>query len=132
MTTYCLDSWAVLAWLEGLEPPAGRVEAVLEAGRPLVSWIDLGEVAYVVHRRRSRREAQAVVSALRRRVSAELPSATRVLEAAAIKAEHPIAYADAFAVATAMAHGATLLTGDPEILAGPSEWPTEDLRALQP
>ncbi len=34
-----------------------------------------------------------------------------------MKAEHPIAYADAFAVAmaTAKAHGAILVTGDPEI-----------------
>ena len=36
--------------------------------------------------------------------------------------------ADTFAVATAVAHGATLLTGDPEILAGDPNWPTADLR----
>ena len=45
------------------------------------------------------------------------------------KANHAMAYADAFAVATAMAHGATLLTGGPEILHGDPSWSTEDLRA---
>jgi hypothetical protein len=32
-----------------------------------------------------------------------------------LKARHAIAYADAFAVTTALEFGATLLTGDPEI-----------------
>jgi predicted nucleic acid-binding protein len=36
------------------------------------------------------------------------------LQAAHIKAHHPISFADAFAAAAAQAHGATLLTGDPE------------------
>jgi predicted nucleic acid-binding protein len=39
-----------------------------------------------------------------------------------------MAYADAFALATAIAHKANLLTGDPEILDGTGRWPTEDLR----
>jgi hypothetical protein len=40
-----------------------------------------------------------------------------------------LAYADAFAIATALAHRATLLTGDPEILDdGDRTWPVEDLR----
>ncbi|MHB1712267.1 MAG: hypothetical protein ACYCV7_12825 [Acidimicrobiales bacterium] len=32
-------------------------------------------------------------------------------------------------VATAIAHGATLLIGDPEILDGDPAWPVEDLRS---
>ena len=51
----------------------------------------------------------------------------RVLEAARIKASHPIAYADAFAVATAAAHGAVLLTGDHEITKRPVGCRVEDL-----
>jgi predicted nucleic acid-binding protein len=35
---------------------------------------------------------------------------------AALKAEHPIALADCFAIATAAAKNATLITGDPKIL----------------
>lgn len=98
------------------------------AERPVVSWIDLGEVFSVLLRRRSRTEALEVVRVLRGKVRPDLPTEPRVLEAATIKARHPVSCADAFAVATALAHGAVLLTGDPEILAGPPDWPTEDLR----
>jgi predicted nucleic acid-binding protein len=125
---YCLDSWAVVAWLEGDEPAASRVERVMASERPLMSWINLGEVLYVVHRRESQREARGLVRRLRPRLTLDLPNEARVLEAATIKAEHRVAYADAFAVATAVAHEATLLTGDPEILAANPDWPVEDLR----
>ena len=59
---------------------------------------------------------------------AELPSADRVLEAARIKADHPMAYADAFAAATTVGHGATLWTGDPELLLPGADWEWRDLR----
>jgi ribonuclease VapC len=36
------------------------------------------------------------------------------LEAAKIKADYPMAYADAFTVATALREGAAVVTGDPE------------------
>jgi predicted nucleic acid-binding protein len=124
----CLDAWAVFAWLEGDEPAATRVDEVLSAERPFMSWINLGEVFYQIHRRRSPAEAAEVVRRLRPALSLELPSESRVLEAATIKAGHAVAYADAFAVATAIANGATLLTGDPEILTGSADWPVEDLR----
>jgi len=53
-----------------------------------------------------------------------------VLEAAAIKAEHALASADAFAIATALSHRASLLTGDPEILDdGDPTLPVVDLRS---
>ncbi len=126
--TDCLDSWAVLRWLEGEEPAAGHVEQALE-GRPVMSWVNLGEVFYVVHRAAGADRAREVVNDLRRRLRLDLPSEIRVLEAAAIKARHRLAYADAFAIATAVAHRASLLTGDPEILdAGDPTWPTVDLR----
>ncbi len=128
MTAVCLDAWAVLAWLEGLEPAAERVERELRSGTAIMSWINLGEVLYVLARRRARAEALEVVATLRRLVHPELPTEARVIEAAELRGRHAISYADAFALATAMAHGAVLLTGDPEILAGPEEWPTEDLR----
>lgn len=125
--TDCLDSWAVLRWLEGVEPAAGRVEAAM-AGRPVMSWINLGEVAYVLERAEGPDAARAVVRRLRHGLALEVPTPERVLEAAAIKARHSLAYADAFAIATAMGHGADLLTGDPEILDGDPSWPTVDLR----
>jgi predicted nucleic acid-binding protein len=126
--TDCLDSWAVLRWLEGEEPAASRVERSFET-RPVMSWINLGEVFYVIHRAAGADRARVVVNDLRHQLRLDLPSEIRVLEAAAIKARYAVAYADAFAVATAVAHRANLLTGDPEILDdGDPTWPTIDLR----
>jgi predicted nucleic acid-binding protein len=126
--TDCLDSWAILRWLEGAEPAAGRVEASLTE-RPVMSWINAGEVAYIVERMAGADQGRRVVWDLRRMLTLELPSEARVLEAARIKAAYPMADADAFAVATALAHRAVLLTGDPEILDAGGAWLTEDLRA---
>jgi predicted nucleic acid-binding protein len=98
------------------------------ASRAVMSWINLGEVAYIVERLAGEDRAREVVRELRRRLALELPMQARVLEAAHIKAGHSMAYADAFALATAIAHKANLLTGDPEILDGTGRWPTEDLR----
>ena len=125
---FALDSWAVLRLLEGTEPAAGRVEQVLAEDRPTMSWINLGEVFYIVRRDQGDHEAHEVVRDLRLRLDLDLPSEHRVLTAAAIKADHPMAYADAFAAATAAAHDATLLTGDPELLLDDALWRWEDLR----
>ncbi len=100
------------------------------AERPVMSWINLGEVYCVLRRAVGADQAAEVVRDLRRRVEVELPDEVRVLEAAAIKADHRLAYADAFALATAMAHGARLYTGDPELVDGPEDWPIEDLRPV--
>ncbi|MGH9103934.1 MAG: type II toxin-antitoxin system VapC family toxin, partial [Acidimicrobiales bacterium] len=95
---------------------------------PVMSWINLGEVSYIVERKAGAKDASQVVRDLHRRLTLDLLSEARVLQAARIKARYPVAYADAFAVATAIAHHATLLTGDPEILDGDPTWPTADLR----
>lgn len=97
--------------------------------RPLMSWINLGEVSYIVERRAGVDRARSVVRELRRRLTLDLPTEALVLEAAHLKAGHTMAFADAFAVATAIAYGAHLLTGDPEILDGDPAWPVVDLRA---
>jgi predicted nucleic acid-binding protein len=112
----CLDSWAVLAWLDGDEPAAAITQGAFDDGRPWMSWLNLGEVAYQVERRHGAREAAAVVRRLRAVVALDDVTPARVLAAAHIKAAHPIAFADCFAAATAVAHDATLYTGDPELL----------------
>lgn len=94
-----------------------------------MSWINLGEVSSVVERVAGREEARQVVSDLRRILDMDVPSASRVLEAAHLRAQYPMPYADAFALATAIGHGARLLTGDPEILGGDPRWPVVDLRS---
>ncbi len=125
---YCLDAWPVMEWLADREPAASRIDEVLPT-RPAMSWINLGEVFHLVDRNEGRPAAVEVVAFLRARLMLDLPTADRVLDAAAIKSRHKVSYADAFAVATAVAHGAVLLTGDAEILAGDPAWETEDLRA---
>ncbi len=95
-----------------------------------MSWINLGEVFYVVHRVAGVDRARVVITNLRHRLHLDLPTEARVLEAATIKAQHALAYADAFAIATALAYRASLLTGDPEVLEdGDPLWQTVDLRS---
>lgn len=126
--TIALDSWAVLGLLEGVEPAASLVERVLGRERPVMSWLNLGEVYYVVARDRGEAQAEETLEDLRPLLSLDLPSQGRVVEAARIKAAYRMAYADAFAAATAMAHGATLWTGDPELLVANAPWVARDLR----
>ena len=127
--TVVLDSWAVLRLLEGAEPAASRVQSALDGGEAVMSWINLGEVFYIVRRDQSDDAANEVVRDLRLRLDLDLPSEQRILAAAAIKSDYAMAYADAFAAATAAAHDATLLTGDPELLLDDAPWRWEDLRA---
>ena len=124
-----LDSWAILRYLEDSEPAASAVAGLLEGEMPIVSWINVGEVFYVIRRHTGEGEAWATVRDLQDVMTAEVPTAGRVLEAARIKADLPMAYADAFAAATAAAHDATLWTGDPELLVNGAGWVWRDLRA---
>lgn len=114
--TSCLDSWAVLAWLDGEAPAAEIVQGAVDDGRPVISWINLVEIEYQVRRRHGAAEADTVVSGVRGLVDEEFPGVARMRAVAALKAEHPIALADCFAIATAAARSATLITGDPEII----------------
>lgn len=125
--TVVLDSWAVLQWLEGLEPAASRVDTVLQE-RPVMSWVNLGEVFYIVTRSEGEDQARTVLSHLRSLVSADHATPDRILAAARIKAHYPMALADAFAVAAALEHDAAILTGDPEIISAGGNWSVEDLR----
>lgn len=127
--TACLDSWAVLAWLDGDEPAAATVQEAFEAGRPWMSWINLGEVAYQLERRHDADEAAVVIGRLRGALALDAATPERVLAAAHLKAGHPIAFADCFAAGTAIARGATLYTGDPELLERDVGCPVRDLRA---
>lgn len=124
-----LDSWAILQYLEDRAPAAAAVAELLDSRTPIVSWINLGEVFYIIRRRAGETQALAAVRDLQRVLAAELPTTERILEAARIKAEHPMAYADAFAAATAISHDATLWTGDPELLIGNAPWSWQDLRS---
>ena len=119
---FCLDAFAWLAWLQD-EPGAPSVQRCLEdseRGRAdcVTSVINLGEAFYRLVRVNRREQAESFWRmALRRRLPVSVKEATqrRVRRAAELKSSHPIAYAGAFAVATALEFQATLVTGDPEI-----------------
>lgn len=113
--SFCLDSWAILAWLDGEQPALKRIDELIET-RPVVSWINLVEVYYRVERDHGRATADDTLGALRRQLSADLPGTARMMEVARLKARAPIALADCFAAVTAAAHDAILLTGDPELI----------------
>jgi PIN domain nuclease of toxin-antitoxin system len=111
----CLDSWAVLAWLDGEEPALSRVEQSL-ADRPLLSWINLVEVYYRLARDQGPAVADNTLGDLRGVFALELPGIARMIEVARLKARAQIALGDCFAVTTAAGHDLPLLTGDPEII----------------
>jgi predicted nucleic acid-binding protein len=130
--TVVLDSWAVLRYLEDTEPAAQAVADFLDSQVPLMSWINLGEVHYVLRRLHGEADAADSVRDLRDVIDARLPDERLVLDAARIKADHSLAYADAFAAALAVAQDATLWTGDPELLLDGSAWRWRDLRVQPP
>lgn len=120
---FVMDAWALLAFLQGEEPAASRVREVIEAAqdgtaRLFVSIINIGEVYYRVGKTHSSKEADSVLADLYL-LPMEILSADddTVLSAARLKMAHTLSYADAFAATTAQQKDATLLTGDPELIA---------------
>lgn len=117
--TFVLDSFAVLALL-GKEPGSQDVANLLrkaqeDQARVLMTWVNVGEVAYIVERRWGMERLYSALAVMEA-TALEFVSAERelTLMAAHIKAEHTIAYADAFAAALAQRFAAVLVTGDPE------------------
>lgn len=126
-----LDSWAVLAWLDGDEPAAAAVAEAIGRERPAMSWVNLVEVHYRTMRDHGREEADQVLSELRPQITEDLPGISAMRAVSSLKAEHPIALADCFAIALAAEKGTALLTGDPEIVERADDLPCQvlDLRA---
>ena len=118
---FVLDAWAVLAFLQKEEPAASRVKRLLEDAERnsielFVSIINLGEVMYLVGRRKGEEEAWSTLDDIRRLPLTVVPATEKaVFSAARLKMRYPISYADAFAAATAEALDAILVTGDPEL-----------------
>jgi ribonuclease VapC len=114
-----LDSWAVIAFLEG-EPSAQKVADQIadahEQNIPLfISVVNAGEVWYIIAREASVAEAERSITELRH-LGIEFVDAdwTLAREAGGFKSKYKMSFADAFAVALARHKKATLLTGDPE------------------
>ena len=112
-----LDSFALLAYLQN-ERGAGKVKRLLaaEGSRALINDINLGEVYYIIGRERKIEDADYFLEV----IFPSLPitrlsnGLQQVIDAARLKAKYALSYADCFSVATALAQGAPLVTGDPE------------------
>jgi predicted nucleic acid-binding protein len=117
-----LDSWAIMRLLEGSQPAADRVQHQLDEGAAVMSWINLGEVFYVLRRVVGEKPALETVRDIESVVNVLVPDRATVLDAARIKSEHRMAYADSFAAATAVRQSAPLWTGDPELLVSGAPW----------
>jgi ribonuclease VapC len=119
---YIIASFAALAFLND-ETGATRVQQVMDAARQgaaaaYLPVINLGEVLYITEREQGLASAQQVFAAVEE-LPVEILQATqdRVLAAAHVKANYPVSYADAFAIAAAQEFQAIILTGDPEFAA---------------
>jgi ribonuclease VapC len=123
-----LDTWAILAYLDG-EPAAAQVRQTLRKARKkqvllLLSLINYGECLYIIEREQGLQHAQRAAGIIDQ-LAVRVPPVDRALvfEAAHVKALHAVSYADAFSIALAKRNGAAVMTGDPEFKAVESEIP---------
>ncbi len=116
---YVLDSFAVLAYL-GNEEGAEKVEHLLNKAEKLeaklfMSYVNLGEVYYIVAREFGTAKANEVVAVIKKwPVEFVGVNESIALTAARVKAVHSLSYADAFVVATAIDKRGIIVTGDRE------------------
>ena len=117
---YVFDSFAILSYFYG-QQGADKVERLLralESNGKTTAWlnlINLGEIYYIISRNEGFDRADRAVALTKKwPIDVLHPSEKLTLSAARIKAGHPLSYADAFVVATALEKEAIILTGDPE------------------
>ena len=114
-----LDSYAILAFLKQ-EPNFEIVKDLLRSsgkGREtlLMNQINAGEVYYQIAKQDLSEDVGRFWDHfLQLPILFVANDFDLVLEAAKLKARFPIGYADAFAVATALQEGASVVTGDPD------------------
>lgn len=119
MNNYLLDSFALLRFIQK-EPGNEPVKAILDDARigkacAMLNVINMGEIIYTVQRRFGLQAKLDVVKNIALLDIAILPAPNDlVYRAAELKARFSMSYADIFAVASAIEHDATLVTGDPE------------------
>lgn len=116
---FVLDSFALLAYLQG-EGGMVRVQAILQDARKNqcnvhICIINLGEVLYIIEREKGLAKAHETLATIQRLPIEVLPVNNQiVLDAAHVKANHAVSYADAFAVVRAQNSDGIVLTGDKE------------------
>ena len=117
-----LDSHALVKYAHA-EPGAERIERwFIEAKQSqiplLVNELNLGEVFYVIARKKGLPKAEEFLNFLPGLPLRLIPATWEIiLQAARLKAQYALSYADCVAAACAVVHQAVLVTGDPEFRA---------------
>lgn len=116
---YVLDSFALLSHFEKTRGWQKVLKLLEEAAqgevRLYISLINLGEIYYILKRERGKEQAEEAILDINQLPIEKLePTWQRIKEAASIKADYPISYADAFVAALAKELNCPLASGDPE------------------
>jgi predicted nucleic acid-binding protein len=81
-----------------------------------MSALNVGETFYILANKRDLALGEEFLNRLPSLpIEVVVPDKAGILAAARIKAFHPVAYGDSFAIALAQAHSGAVITGDPEI-----------------
>lgn len=118
-SVHLFDSHALLAFFQqesGAEVVARILkEALRQDTERLLCIMNLGEMIYLTRRRFGEEKKLEILGHIHR-LGIEILSVpdSLVYQAAELKAEFPISYADCFALACAVNHSAVLVTGDPD------------------
>jgi uncharacterized protein len=115
-----LDSFALLAYLnkeKGYQKVRDMLADAQKTGEfNLMNEMNVGEVYYILFRKRGREQADYFLETILAALPITIITNTfnDVIDAAKIKAEYPLSFADCFAAALARKYDALIVTGDPE------------------
>lgn len=120
ISNYVLDSYAILVYFQGEEKGSDFVRSLFEKASEgkcalYLCVINLGEVLYIIEKKMGLQSAQLALSRITA-IPLEIIIADEeiTLQAAHIKANFSISYADCFAASVCIAKNALLVTGNPE------------------
>ena len=114
-----LDSFALVCFFHK-EPGWDKVKEVFYSlsssdQKAFLSAINWGEFYYIVKRRVGKEKAEEALALLDQLPIAIIPVDNELVkEAAEIKSDYPVSYADAFCIALAQRSNCQILTNDPE------------------
>ena len=115
-----LDSFAILVYLnkeKGFQKVRDMLAEAQKSGEfILMNEVNVGEVYYILFRKRGQKQADYFLETILAALPITIITNTfnDVIDAAKIKAEYPLSFADCFAAALARKHDASIVTGDPE------------------
>jgi ribonuclease VapC len=116
---FIFDSHALLKFFQkekGYEKVVHLLEEIRKTGAvKYISAVNLGEIIYSTKKEFGDQKKLEVLANIERLNFTILPIPNSLIfQAAEYKAQYALSYADCFALASAVEHKATLVTGDPE------------------